>query len=185
MKLNKKNRVLLLGFCIVLYICYAFAFSNTWEYYDQYTTQRELTNTSLNDPAYLQSLLQKEKQLDKVLSQYSNTTNASFQNELLRQLSILSSRDMLKIVDFKEPHTFVEKNIRTNSYVFSLQGSFNGILLLINSLENNPSLGYIKNITFTKKKNYRTGEDYLAAEVILQKSETVKERDNDEDKKLQ
>lgn len=173
MKLDKNNKLLIIGFCLALYICYIFAFSNTMEYYSQYQAQKELMDSNLNDPGQLKNLLLKEQQIDEKLLQYSAITGVSFQNELLKQLSVLCERHALKIIDFKEPHIFAEKNIKTYSYVFSLQGGFNSILLLINTIENNRSLGYIKNITFIKNKNYKTGKDYLTAEVILQKSETI------------
>jgi len=166
--------MLLLGLAIALYLCYAFAFSKTLNYYHQYTDQKEVAANNFNDPAVLQQLMLKEKQLNKVLQHYSINTDASFQNELLKQLSILSGKYNLKITDFKEPHVFTDKGIKTSSYIFSVEGSFNGILLLINTIENKLALGNIKHISFLKKKNFKTNTDYLVAEVILQKSETIK-----------
>ena len=174
MKLNRQNKLLIAGFFIALYLCYAFAFSNTLEYYSSYTTGKKLADGNANNPAYLKQLALKEQLLAKTLAAFTGATDASFQNELLKQLTALGNRHGLKIIDFKEPHIFVKDDIRASSYVFSLQGSFNGILLAVNGLENDPSLGYIKNITFTKKKNYKTNIDYLTAEVILQKNESAK-----------
>lgn len=173
MKLNRKNKILLVGAVIALYICYEFAFSNTLEYYSTYKSQKAIIGNNLNDPEYLKKLILKERLLNETLIQYAGSTDNSFQNELLKQLSALASRNSLRIIDFKEPHIATDKDIRISSYIFSLEGSFNGILLLINKLENNPSLGYIKNIDFIKKKNYKTNMDYLTAEVILQKSESL------------
>lgn len=176
MKLNRRNKMLLAGAVLALYISYEFAFANTLEYYSSYTSQKEITTGELNDSGYLKKLVLKEKMLNEALSQYTGVTDASFQNELLKQLSVLAAGNSLKIIDFKEPHVSTEKDMRISSYVFSLEGSFNGILLLINKLENNPSLGYIKNVAFIKKKNYKTNTHYLTAEVILQKSESVRNK---------
>jgi len=178
MKLNQKNKVLIFGFALALYLCYAFAFSNTLDYYNKYSTQKELIASNINDPAVLQQLIAKEQQFDKILSQYTITASVSFQNELLKKLTQASNKYELKIIDFKEPHLFIEKDIKTYSYIFALEGSFNGMLLLLNNIENNTSLGYIKHITFTKKRNYKTNADYLVAEVILQKNESVKAASN-------
>ena len=175
MKLNRKNKILIFGFFITLYLCYAFAFSNTIEYYHQYKSQKELIDANLNDPAIMQQLIAKEKQLTKILGQYSTADKESFQNDLLKQLSVLSNKYNIKIVDFKEPHVYTDKNIKSYSYSFSLEGSFNGMLLLVNNLENNASLGYIKHISFIKKKNYKTNSDYLTGEIILQKNQSLKD----------
>lgn len=174
MRLNRKNKLLLIGFLLILYICYAFAFSNTFDYYKEYQSQKEIATNNINDPIMLQKLVQKERQLNELLSQYTTGTGNSFQNELLKQLTSLSNQNTLRIIDFKEPHIIIDKGIKTFSYVFSLEGSFNGMLLLINAIENNPSLGYIKHITFTKKRNYKTNTDYLTSEIILQKNESPK-----------
>jgi hypothetical protein len=174
MKLNRRNKLLIFGVIITLYICYAFAFSNTYRYYKEYMSQKELVANNLNSPKVLQQLMVKEKQLDALLGQYSSATEDSFQNELLKNLSELSRKHDLQIVDFREPHVFEEKNVVLSSYVFSVQGSFNGTMLMLNSIENNPALGSVEHVAFIKKRNYKTNTDHLVAEIILQKSENGK-----------
>jgi hypothetical protein len=174
MKLNRKNKLLIFGVLVTLYICYAFAFSNTYTYYKEFESQKELVSSNLNTPEVLAQLVQKEKQLDTLLSQYNAASGNSFQNELLKNLSGLSQKHNLQITDFREPHADTEKEVICYTYVFSVQGSFNGIMLMANSIENNPALGSIEHIAFEKRKNYKNNTDYLVAEVILQKNENVK-----------
>ncbi len=176
MKLNRKNKLLLLGLIVMLYICYAFAFSNTIGYYTEYRAKNELAENAVNTPALLQQLTIREKQLDTILNQYSIAEGESFQNELLKKITSLSSRYNLKITDFKEPHIFISNDIKTSSYIFTLEGSYNGMLLLINDVENDITLGAVKHISFIKHRNYRNNTDYLTGEIILQKNETVKEK---------
>jgi len=121
-------------------------------------------------PKLAHQLRQKEKQLDLLLSRYNITASESFQNDLLKQLTTYSDSYHLKIIDFKEPHIITEKGFTATSYIFSLEGSFNGCLALLNKIENNPTLGSIKHLTFTKKRNYKTNVDQLFVEVILQKN---------------
>ncbi len=173
MKLNRKNKILIFGFLLVLYICYCFAISNTLFYYKDYHSKNELISSNNSSPKLAHQLLQKEKQLDFVLSQYNITATESFQNDLLKQLNTYSDIYHLKIIDFKEPHIITEKEFVATSYIFSLEGSFNGCLALLNKIENNPSLGSIKHLNFIKKKNYKTNVDQLFVEVILQKNNGV------------
>lgn len=173
MKLNKKNKLLLVGFFLTLCICYSFAISNTITYYKEYKVKEEQLRNTIETPKLISQLVQKEKQLDYFLSQYEITAPESFQNDLLKQLNIYSTDYNLKIIDFKEPHTITEKGFIITSYIFSLEGAFNGCLALLNKIENNSSLGNIKHLNFTKKKNYKTNVDELSVEVIMQRNQGV------------
>ncbi|MDI1307433.1 MAG: general secretion pathway protein [bacterium] len=170
MILNRKNKLLLFGFLLALYICYTFAISNTITYYKEYHSKNAMITDNASSPKLAYQLLQKEKQLDLLLSRYNITASESFQNDLLKQLNTYSDSYHLKIIDFKEPHVIAEKGFVTTSYIFSLEGSFNSCLALLNKVENNPSLGSIKHLNFTKKRNYKTNMDQLFVEVILQKN---------------
>lgn len=173
MKLDKKNKLLLLGFLIVLYVCYSFAISNTINYYKEYSNKQEEIAADKDMPQLVGKLIQKEKQLDQVLSGYNVNISESFQNDLLKQLTSYSDSYKLKIVDFQEPHSITQKGFTTTSYIFSLEGSFNGCLAVLNKVENNPTLGSIKHLNFIKKKNYKTNTDQLFVEVIMQKNKGV------------
>jgi len=140
-------------------------------YYNEYHSKNEMITDNSITPKLAHQLRQKEKQLDLVLSQYNITTSESFQNDLLKQLNTYSDTYHLKITDFKEPQITTEKGFVVTSYIFSLEGSFNGCLALLNKIENNPTLGSIKHLNFTKKRNYKTNMDQLFIEVIMQKSQ--------------
>jgi lipopolysaccharide export LptBFGC system permease protein LptF len=173
MRLNKKNKILFLVFLITIFVCYSFAISNTIEVYREYYSKNELIINSNNSPKLANLLHQKEKQLDLILSQYNITASETFQNDLLKQLNTYSNTYRLKIIDFKEPHITSEKGFITTSYIFSLEGSFNGCLALLNKIENDPSLGSIKHLNFTKKRDYKTNTDHLFVEVIIQKNQGI------------
>lgn len=170
MRLNRRNKLLLLGFLLALYICYSFAISNTIFYYKEYNSKKSMITDNSSSPKLIYKLQQKEKQLNQILSRYKINTSEFFQNDLLKQLNTYSDAYHLKIIDFKEPHVIMEKEIITTSYIFSLEGSYNGCLALLNKIENNPNLGSIKHLNFTKKRNYKTNTDQLFVEVILQKN---------------
>ena len=171
MQLNKKNKLLLVGFGIALYACYAFAFSKTISYYKEYASKKDLLASSNSTILVLPQLQFKEKQLDSLLLKNKVGNNASFQNELLKTISSQAAKYNLKIIDFKEPHSFIESNQTIVSYHFSLQGSYNGSLKMINYIENTNYFGVVKHLDFTKKRNYLTNKDELFTQIILQKME--------------
>lgn len=173
MKLNNKNKLLLAGFLLICYLCYSFAISNTINYYKEYKNKQEEIIADSNMPKLVGQLIQKEKQLDQVLANYDIDVSESFQNDLLKQLTTYSDSYHLKIVDFQEPHAVSQKGFITTSYIFSLEGSFNGCLTLLNKIENTPALGTIRHLNFVKKKNYKTNTDQLFVEVIMQKNKGI------------
>jgi hypothetical protein len=170
MKFNRKNKLLILSFLLALFICYAFAISNTIVSYDSYKSKIGLILENNNSPKTTHELLLKERELDLLLSNYNISDSESFQNDLLKQLNIYSKSYDLKIIDFQQPHIIAEKGYVATSYIFSLEGSFNGCLALLNKIENNGSLGSIKHLNFVKKRNYKTNVDQLFVEVIMQKN---------------
>ncbi len=173
MKLNKKNKLLIIGFFVVLYICYSFAISNTINYYTEYKNKEQEIAQDSDMPKIVAQLVLKEKQLDQILANYDVNISESFQNDLLKQLTSYSDSYHLKIVDFKEPHIISQKGFTVTSYTFSLEGSFNGCLSVLNKVENNPMLGNIKHLNFIKKRNYKMNTDQLFVEVIMQKNKGV------------
>lgn len=173
MNLNKRNKLLIAGFFILLYICYSFAISNTIKYYTEYKNKQQEIVEDGDKPRLIAQLVQKERQLDEILSNYNINISDSFQNDLLKQLTVYSDNYHLKIVDFKEPHIISQKGFTTTSYTFAMQGSFNGCLAVLNKVENNPMLGTIKHLNFIKKRNYKSNTDQLFVEVIMQKNKGV------------
>lgn len=173
MKLNKKNKLLVAGFVLILYVSYSFAISNTIVYYKEYKDKEEQIANDSNMPHLVGQLIQKEKQLDQILAQYEINRSDSFQNDLLKQLSSYSNTYNLKITDFQEPHIVTQKGFTVTSYLFTLEGSFNGCLALLNHIENNPALGAVKHLNFTRRKNYKTNTDQLFVEVIMQTNKGI------------
>lgn len=173
MLLNKKNKLLLLGFILSLHICYSFAFSNTLSYYKEYKAKIDSLINLDNTTTDLPQLQSKEKQLDLLLTKNKLSGNDFFQNELLKSINSNAIKYQLKIIDFKEPHSFTENNQIIVSYPFTLKGSYNGTMALLNSMENNRTFGIIKHLNFIKKKNYKTNVDELLTEIILERTTPI------------
>ena len=173
MKLNRKNKILIIGIVLTLYISYSLAIKKTITYYKEYKTNQELIGNLNNNPKLLSSLIFREKQIDQWLSKNDHTTD-SFQNELLKELNKYCSKNNLKIVDFREPHQIQESETNINSYSLSIEGSFIKILGLISSIENTSGLGLIKHISTVKKMNYKTNDEYITTYIIIQKNNTIK-----------
>jgi predicted lipase len=171
MKLNKKNKLLLVGLVLVLIACYRFAFFQTFTYRNVYIKQVTELRENSDMSVQLSMLKRKFEELEQQINQFSNIDTLSFQNELLKNISRFADKKGLTIKEFKEPHVTKSKGIKITSYKFMLEGGFNPTLQLINDLENNTRLGFVKHIYFQKKMNYKNNIPYLTTEIILQRNE--------------
>lgn len=170
MILNKKNKILIFGFLFGIFLCYQLAIKKTMIYYNDYKSKYLLISDSGLKQESLKDLNKKELELDTLISMNNLSNRDSFQNDLLKQLSFYAISNDLRIIDFKEPHVINSSGLITTNYFFTLEGSFNGSVKLLNNIENNFNLGIIKHISFLKKKDFKTDTDKLFVEVILQKS---------------
>lgn len=155
---------------LALYICYYFAISKTYERVKEYQNQKTLLSKVNSSPNYLQLLKQKDNQLNQLLISQNSFSSISNQNDLLKFLNEYSLKFDVKIIDFKEPHSNKINELVETNYNFTLQGSYNGIISLLNQIENKPTVGFIKHVHFTKRRNYKTNLDELLVEIVLTKS---------------
>ncbi|MCH2197062.1 hypothetical protein [Kordia sp.] len=162
-----KNRLLVGGFVILLFLCYKFAISNTFSLKAEHSKLLKEQKIFENTPKQIALLKKKEQYYDSLLTKYK-IGGTSLQNNLLNTVTTFSKNHDLKVVDFLEPHVYREKSLTVNTYWFSVEGHFNNILQLIYTLEQRTKYGEVISVSYEKKKNYRTGRSYLQARIMLQ-----------------
>lgn len=167
MNLNRKNKSFVFCFLFLLYLTYEFGISNTVHYYNEFSKLESKQKSNLYTKKNEDDLFLKEKQLSSILSRFDFITGNNYQNVLLSFIN--SNNSGINIIEFNEPHTFIENNIKTTTYNFRLQGSFNSILKLINNIENHPEFGNVILVNFYKNKNLVNNNDELIVDVILKK----------------
>jgi len=161
-----KNIVLISGFVIVLIACYKFAILKTLEAKYEYKSLIQEEELFKNTPKQLSILKQKQKYYDSILVSNKLEGN-SLQNSLLKVITGFAESENLEIVSFLEPHITSQNNLTIKTYEFVLEGNYSAIIKLIHQLEQRTKFGEIINLHFEKKKNYRTGRNYLQARVLL------------------
>ena len=168
MKLNQKNKLLLLGFILAIYVCYALAVSKTMSHYKKYNSSKEIAQKNTNLLIETSNLKAKEKQLDSFLSENNLIKDELFQNELLKIINQNTVSNKLTIINFNEPHFFVKQSKKIYSYSFTLKGTYSGLTKLMNQIENNKSLGIIIHSKFYKIRNQQNNSEELILDLILQ-----------------
>lgn len=161
-----KNILITIGFVVALLICYQLAFSKTLNLRNNYSQLRKEKSIYSNIPKTLSNLRQKEKYYDSLQIKYQ-LNGGSIQNTLLKNINEYSNANNLKIVSFFEPHVVVQNDLTIKSYQFSIEGDYNSIIKLIYKIEQETKFGEIENVFFEKKKNFKTGKDYLQVQILL------------------
>jgi hypothetical protein len=168
MKLSLKNKVLIIGFIISLFIVYKLALSKTIETSIAVSqlSKEQITLSNISNTV-LRFQLQ-EKKLDSILKNYNLSIDNSFQQSLLKNITQLSKKHNLQILAFDKPHEFKTNFTKLSTYSFEIKGDFISILKMINKLET-LQLGELISIDFEKKTNFKTGVKFLTCKVLLQK----------------
>ncbi|WP_199769292.1 hypothetical protein [Flavivirga eckloniae] len=161
-----KNIALLSGFLLALVLCYQLAISKTVALKKEYNALKQQEVLFENTPKQISLLKQKQTYYDSLLNKYQ-INGSSLQNNLLKTVTVFADSTNLKVVSFLEPHIIHKNNLKINTYQFVLEGNFNAIIKLIHKLEQDTKFGEITNLSFEKKKNFRTGRYYLQAFVLL------------------
>ena len=166
MTTKNKNRLLVLGFVVILMLCYSLAISKTIQQKKQYNTLKQQELLFQNAPKQLSLLKQKEVYYDSLLTKYQ-LDGSSIQNNLLKTINAFANGNDLKVISFLEPHTITKNDLTIKTYEFVVEGEYNNINQLVYQLEQQSKFGEIVNLHFEKKKNFRSGRYYLQAKVLV------------------
>lgn len=158
--------LLVVGFVLALLLSYKVAISRTLVLKKEYDSLKNEAALFENTPKQVSLLKQKQLHYDNLLSKYQ-LNGGSVQNSLLKTINAFADSTGLKVIGFLEPHTLLQNDLKISTYQFTLEGDFNAILKLIHKLEQDTGFGEIINLHFEKKTNFRTGNSYLQAQVLL------------------
>lgn len=170
MRLDNRNKILILGFILTLMASYFLAISRTLELRKIQKTQEEQKVLSQNVFQELDRLSEKESYLDAQFQQM-DLEPTNLQNSLLHFLNQQGTGSPIKILDFKVPHVVVDGPMTTKTYLFTLEGGFPDILKVAHGLESQGNHGGISHISFEKQQDPRTRKTYLQATFHLEQIE--------------
>lgn len=165
---KQKNIALVTGFVLMLFISYHFSFKKTVEVHNSVAKLKKDKMLLDNAETEIRSLQFQGRYLDSILESNDLSVENTFHQTLLFKVSQFAKEHKLKIIESNEPHSFPSDGSTLLTYTIEVQGSFRDLLLFSNDLEQQ-RLGKLSSLTFTKKRNYRTGRNYLIAKLILQR----------------
>ncbi|WP_127019817.1 hypothetical protein [Flagellimonas beolgyonensis] len=166
MKLDNKNKMLLLGLVALLFLSYHLAIKKTLSLRADYLGNLENQELSKNIPLEIAKLNQKEKYLDAQFMKL-NLSSSAFQTDLLKFLNENNTTQSVKLIEFKSPHFFQDKSTENVTYMMKLEGRYTEILKVLYALENQSGFGSISHTSFEKQNNHRTQKEHLQSSVFL------------------
>jgi hypothetical protein len=168
MNSKQKNSTLFIVLGLLLVFSYVFSIQKTVDLKSRLNAlekDKELMSGANENVFRLQ---QENKYLDAILKQKEVSIENSFQQTLLKKLTIFSKKTSIEIISFKQPHIYKNKNTVLMWYAFEVKGDFKSLLQLINTLERQ-QLGELISVHFEKKRNYRRNRDELIGLFYIQK----------------
>lgn len=174
MKLNNKNKILVLTSMLFVIIAYKTAVSKTFYYYTSYNNTKEQLKNSENEKKAIGFLYAKNKKLDTILKD-NNSSKSSInqQNYLLKTISNLCENHKVKIINFDEPEIFSTEKEKITHYKFSVEGNFNNTLIFLNLLENKPYIGKVLHFSTEKTMDYKENKVKIISKIILEKKTRI------------
>jgi len=167
---RNKNIVLVIGFILILFVCYQVAISKTVTLIAETKSLKVQELLFKNTPRELSLLKQKQKYYDSIFNKYQ-LNGSSIQNNLLKTINFTAKQNNIQIISFLEPHIELKEDLTIKTYQFVIEGDYNDMVHLIYQLEQKSKFGEIINLHFEKKKNFRTGKSFLEASVLLKSFE--------------
>lgn len=166
MTYKTRNIIAVIGFILGLVICYQLAISKTIDSKKEFVSLKQQESFIQNAPEQLALLNKKKQYYSSFLAKY-RLEETSIQNNLLKTINSFTDSTNLIIIDFKEPHITKKEDLTINTFQIILEGDYKSIIKLVHSLEQDTKFGEIINLHFEKKTNFRTGNNYLQATMLL------------------
>ena len=168
MEYKQKNRALVIGFVILLFVAYQFSLKKTLELH---TSVNKLTKEKAllsNAGERIQSLQLENKGLNSFLESNNVSADQSFEQTLFERMTNLKEQYNLKIVSFNELHKFESDGAMLLSYTIEIKGDCRNLMLFSSSLEQQ-RLGEFTSMYMQKKRTPGSRRDELVCKLILQK----------------
>ncbi|UGU18138.1 hypothetical protein LS482_09685 [Sinomicrobium kalidii] len=166
MTARNKNIAAVAGFILALILCYVLAISNTIRTKREYNTLKAEEALFNNIPGQLSVLNEKNAYYDSLLRKF-RIGGTSMQHNLLKAVNRNAEELDLKVIAFNEPHIFEKDGLQVHTYNLTVEGGFNDILAFVYRLEQQTGYGEVVNLYLEKKKNFRTGKEYLQAQLLI------------------
>ncbi len=166
---KKKNKFLLYGGLLLLFLLYALFISDTIELHAVCSSLTGQVQMAQGAPEkvriYEGRLTEMEKQLGMEQVQ---AKEGEVEQALLSTVANYCQGNGLVLREFPSTEQSAENDFKVQTNVFVVEGGFVKLLKLVYLLEQKQKLGKVSSVDFSSKKDYKTGLFALTAKVYIQ-----------------
>lgn len=172
-KLNwkQKNKMLFAGVCIMLWVVYAFAISNTVAIKSNCDTQ-QLQLDSLEGAPEKLLLLQAELARFSLLTGGADDTVHDVHEQLLDFVTVYCNEEGLQLREFAPPVRYAQQEWTVETHPFTVEGDYISIVKFVRDLEL-ISIGRVVSVDFITRTDNKTKVKSLAATIYIQNISNV------------
>lgn len=163
---KQKNKLLLLGIALMLWLVYAFAISRTLETRSTCILQQSRLDSALGAP---ERLLQIETELAKftLVTGEQNDSVRDMHEHLLNFITVYSNEHALQLREFNQPIRYRQLEWMVETHPFTVEGTYLEIVQLLLALERSGN-GRVVSVDLHTRTDNKTKVKSLLATIYIQ-----------------
>jgi hypothetical protein len=165
MNWKQKNKLLLAGGIVLLWIVYSFAISNTLALRRDCLVLKQQLDSASGAPSRLATLKLELQQLETVTN--SNDTSTILHERLLGIVADYCQQNNSVLRDFASPVCYRQQEWLIETHPIVVEGTFVNLLKLVHALEQE-KVGKIISVDFHSKRDNKTQALSLTATIYVQ-----------------
>lgn len=162
---KKKNRFLLAGSFLALWLTWSFAVRNTFALRSQCADLQMQLDSAANAPSKLADLRVELQQLEAITGNHDST--ASLHEHLLGVVTSYCQQNNLTLRDFAQPVRYQSEDWMVETHPVTVEGAYVPLLKLVQRLEQEKN-GKVVSVDFHSKRDNKTQALSLLVTIYVQ-----------------
>lgn len=164
---KKKNLALLMLTLVVLFLVYTFGIKKTIAAYSEYSENKNKMEQALNAPLMAEQLEKELIRMDAKIGNH-NTREENINEALLSLITTYCQSNHAVLREFPQTSINEDGDLSVETNRFIIGGNFFTLINLVYLLEQKYNLGKVASVNYQLKKDFKTQEMQLTANVFLQ-----------------
>ena len=164
---QQKNKVLVIGYAVFLFIVYQLAISKSWDLYSQNSLLEEKLTTAKESYKSKEELEKKEAMLEGHIASFF-VDSLSHQEYLLETISTYSRQHNILIKEIPARTEYLEGDFEVGTHRIVLEGDFISLLKMVYLLEQKSKMGRVSSVLFSLKFDTKRKKEVLSLTLYIQ-----------------
>lgn len=165
---KKKNKLLLAGTVLLLFIVYSFAVKKTVLLRSECKEMEATLEMAADAPVKAAMVQKKLDEMNALLGKEREEHGENTQEDLLGTVTGYCQKNNILLKEFPKALINKEKDFIVETNVFTVEGSFAKLLELVYLLEQKSKIGKVASVQFKTRTDVKTKALFLTAKVYFQ-----------------